>query len=63
MRKTDSEQVLRTLIANGAIHDTIDLDAELRSGDHKLDDDTIEQLRALLPRAETIASTDDDIPF
>lgn len=64
LRKTDSEHVLRTLIANGAIHDTVDLDAELRSGDHQLDDETIEKLRALLPRAETAASkVDDDIPF
>jgi hypothetical protein len=45
---TDSLGHIRRLIANGAILDVTDLEVELRSGDHHLTDQTVDELRALL---------------
>lgn len=46
---------LQTLIANGVIRDNVDLDVELRSGDHRITDEQRAQLVALLPTDQEAA--------
>lgn len=63
----ESMRTITTLIKNGAIRDQVDFDVELRSGDHQLNDEMLDELRAQLesPNGSKPAtvSSDDDIPF
>lgn len=54
-KPTGAMSALKTLIANGAIRDTVDLDSELRSGDHHITTEHRDELIAMLETAEEAA--------